>query len=92
MLEIATWRDVAVGQRYLLGVIGHEAKRLDELIALFVKGWPVGYTGVQESDVDVVEMIEREYPFATAVVDVESEVWGRRHLLAKGEVGSYTEL
>ncbi len=61
---------------------------LNELVAFFVEGRPVGDAGVEEPNVDVVEVIWGIYPFATAVVDFESEVWGDGNALARRKVCS----
>ncbi len=58
------------------------------LVAFFVEGGPVGYAGVEETDVYVVEMVRRVYPFAAAVVGFEAEVWGRWYALTAGKVGA----
>lgn len=58
------------------------------LIALFIESGPVGYAGVEETYVYVVEVVGRVYPFAAAVVGFEAKVWGGWDALARGEIGA----
>ena len=58
------------------------------LEAFFVEGGPVRNASVQESDVDVVEVVGGVDPFAAAVVDLEMEVCSRTCPEGWGEIAS----
>ncbi len=61
---------------------------VNALIAFSIESGPVGYAGIEETDVDVIEMVGRVYPFAAAVVGFEAKVWGGRNALAGREIGA----
>ena len=62
------------------------------LKAFFVEGGPVGNASVKEPDIDVVEVVWRVNPFTTAIVDLETEIWGLTWLPNRGEIASCVKI
>ena len=60
---------------------------LNVLVTFFVEGIPIGYAAIEETDVDIVEVVGRIYPVATAVVDLESQVGCELIFLDAGKIG-----
>lgn len=58
------------------------------LKALFVEDGPVSNASVEETDMDVVEVVRRVDPHAAAVVDHETEIFGRTWSEGWGEIAS----
>ena len=88
MLDVATRGDMTEVSRLASESSGSSGV-LFSLKALFVEGGPVRNASVEKSHVHVIEMIQGIDPFAAAVIDLETKIFGRSGLIGWGEIGSW---
>ena len=89
VLDVAAWGDMAEVSRLASSKSSGSFGGLFSLKALFVEGGPVRNASVEKSHVHVIEMIQGIDPFAAAVVDLETEIFGRSGLIGWGEIGPW---
>ena len=89
MLDVAAWGDMTEGSRLACSKSSGSFGELFSLKALFVEGGPVRNASIEKSHVHVVEMIQGIDPFATAVVDLETKIFGWSSLIGRGEIGPW---
>lgn len=56
------------------------------LKALLVKGIPISYTAIEETNVDIVKVVWRVNPVAAAVVDLKMEIGRKLVFLDAGKI------
>lgn len=91
MLEVATRSEVAVRKGGLAdsSINKGAISWMNPLVTLLIESRPIGNTGVEKANVNIVEMVCRMYPFAAGIVGLKAEIGGLRHALDRREIGPY---